>query len=85
LLVRRFVAEVRLVALVGTALVGLAPVGPLAHAVFSIATRSAAMPREPYALTEAQVAETLGISLGSVKAYGSRGIAALRLAMEAPA
>ncbi|GAA4948821.1 hypothetical protein GCM10023238_13940 [Streptomyces heliomycini] len=36
-------------------------------------------------MTEAQVAETLGISLGSVKAYGSRGIAALRLAMEAPA
>ncbi|MGW3952392.1 SigE family RNA polymerase sigma factor [Streptomyces sp. NPDC004752] len=34
-------------------------------------------------MTEAQVAETLGISLGSVKAYGSRGIAALRLAMEA--
>ncbi|MFJ7155186.1 SigE family RNA polymerase sigma factor [Streptomyces sp. NPDC101118] len=32
-------------------------------------------------MTEAQVAETLGISLGSVKAYGSRGIAALRLAM----
>ncbi|MCL8013872.1 MULTISPECIES: SigE family RNA polymerase sigma factor [Streptomyces] len=36
-------------------------------------------------MTEAQVAETLGISLGSVKAYGSRGIAALRVAMEAPA
>ncbi|MFJ8108829.1 SigE family RNA polymerase sigma factor [Streptomyces sp. NPDC096132] len=36
-------------------------------------------------MTEAQVAETLGISLGSVKAYGSRGIAALRKAMEAPA
>jgi RNA polymerase sigma-70 factor (sigma-E family) len=36
-------------------------------------------------MTEAQVAETLGISLGSVKAYGSRGIAALRLAMGAPA
>ncbi|MFG2330102.1 SigE family RNA polymerase sigma factor [Streptomyces sp. NPDC048604] len=34
-------------------------------------------------MTEAQVAETLGISLGSVKAYGSRGIAALRIAMEA--
>ncbi|WP_079174923.1 SigE family RNA polymerase sigma factor [Streptomyces malaysiense] len=33
-------------------------------------------------MTEAQVAETLGISLGSVKAYGSRGIAALRVAME---
>ena len=36
-------------------------------------------------MTEAQVAETLGISLGSVKAYGSRGIAALRIAMEEPA
>lgn len=36
-------------------------------------------------MTEAQVAETLGVSLGSVKAYGSRGIAALRVAMEAPA
>ncbi len=36
-------------------------------------------------MTEAQVAETLGISLGSVKAYGSRGIAALRTAMEASA
>lgn len=34
-------------------------------------------------MTEAQVADTLGISLGSVKAYGSRGIAALRVAMEA--
>jgi RNA polymerase sigma-70 factor (sigma-E family) len=34
-------------------------------------------------MTETQVAETLGISLGSVKAYGSRGIAALRVAMEA--
>ncbi|MEV7614800.1 SigE family RNA polymerase sigma factor [Streptomyces sp. NPDC089799] len=34
-------------------------------------------------MTEAQVAETLGLSLGSVKAYGSRGIAALRVAMEA--
>ncbi|MDJ0342610.1 SigE family RNA polymerase sigma factor [Streptomyces sp. H10-C2] len=34
-------------------------------------------------MTEAQVAETLGISLGSVKAYGSRGLAALRIAMEA--
>ncbi|ARP70956.1 SigE family RNA polymerase sigma factor [Streptomyces pluripotens] len=33
-------------------------------------------------MTEAQVAEALGISLGSVKAYGSRGIAALRTAME---
>jgi RNA polymerase sigma-70 factor (sigma-E family) len=36
-------------------------------------------------MTEAQVAETLGISLGSVKAYGSRGIAALRVSMEASA
>lgn len=36
-------------------------------------------------MTEAQVAEALGISIGSVKAYGSRGIAALRVAMEAPA
>ncbi|QNP71188.1 SigE family RNA polymerase sigma factor [Streptomyces roseirectus] len=36
-------------------------------------------------MTEAQVAEALGISLGSVKAYGSRGIAALRTAMEASA
>ncbi|WP_269855562.1 SigE family RNA polymerase sigma factor [Streptomyces sp. RPT161] len=36
-------------------------------------------------MTEAQVAEALGISVGSVKAYGSRGIAALRIAMEAPA
>ncbi|MEU9974165.1 SigE family RNA polymerase sigma factor [Streptomyces sp. NPDC051014] len=36
-------------------------------------------------MTEAQVAETLGISLGSVKAYGSRGIAALRVAMESAA
>ncbi|WSR00697.1 SigE family RNA polymerase sigma factor [Streptomyces sp. NBC_01210] len=36
-------------------------------------------------MTEAQVGETLGISLGSVKAYGSRGIAALRVAMEATA
>lgn len=34
-------------------------------------------------MTEAQVAEVLGLSLGSVKAYGSRGIAALRVAMEA--
>ncbi|MFD9432611.1 SigE family RNA polymerase sigma factor [Streptomyces sp. NPDC060002] len=33
-------------------------------------------------MTEAQVAATLGVSLGSVKAYGSRGIAALRIAME---
>ncbi|MBK3628151.1 SigE family RNA polymerase sigma factor [Streptomyces asoensis] len=36
-------------------------------------------------MTEAQVAEALGVSLGSVKAYGSRGIAALRIAMEASA
>ena len=36
-------------------------------------------------MTEAQVAETLGISVGSVKAYGSRGLAALRVAMEATA
>jgi RNA polymerase sigma-70 factor (sigma-E family) len=34
-------------------------------------------------MTEAQVADTLGISVGSVKAYGSRGLAALRVAMEA--
>ncbi|MFG2637481.1 SigE family RNA polymerase sigma factor [Streptomyces sp. NPDC048362] len=34
-------------------------------------------------MTEAQVAESLGISLGSVKAYGSRGIAALRVTMAA--
>ncbi|MGW3556464.1 SigE family RNA polymerase sigma factor [Streptomyces sp. NPDC000963] len=34
-------------------------------------------------MTEVQVAETLGISLGSVKAYGSRGMAALRVAMGA--
>ncbi|MFF1507281.1 SigE family RNA polymerase sigma factor [Streptomyces sp. NPDC058326] len=34
-------------------------------------------------MTEAQVAEALGISLGSVKAYGSRGIAALRVALGA--
>lgn len=34
-------------------------------------------------MTEAQVAKTLGLSLGSVKAYGSRGIAALRVAMGA--
>lgn len=33
-------------------------------------------------MTEAQVADSLGISIGSVKAYGSRGIAALRIAME---
>jgi RNA polymerase sigma-70 factor (sigma-E family) len=33
-------------------------------------------------MTEAQVAEVLGISLGSVKAYGSRGLAALRVLME---
>jgi RNA polymerase sigma-70 factor (sigma-E family) len=34
-------------------------------------------------MTEAQAAEALGISVGSVKAYGSRGIAALRITMEA--
>ncbi|WP_051951932.1 SigE family RNA polymerase sigma factor [Actinacidiphila yeochonensis] len=34
-------------------------------------------------MTEAQVAETLGISVGSVKAFGSRGLAALRVAMKA--
>ncbi|MFC9325110.1 SigE family RNA polymerase sigma factor [Kitasatospora sp. NPDC057015] len=34
-------------------------------------------------MTEAQVADTLGISLGSVKAYGSRGLATLRVRMEA--
>ena len=34
-------------------------------------------------LTEAQVADLLGISIGSVKAYGSRGIEALRVRMEA--
>ncbi|MFJ5138129.1 SigE family RNA polymerase sigma factor [Streptomyces sp. NPDC088707] len=34
-------------------------------------------------MTEVQVAEALGISLGSVKAYGSRGIASLRVAMGA--
>lgn len=34
-------------------------------------------------MSEAEVARTLGISIGSVKAYGSRGIAALRVAMEA--
>ncbi|GAA4856008.1 SigE family RNA polymerase sigma factor [Kitasatospora terrestris] len=33
-------------------------------------------------LTEAQVAEVLGISIGSVKAYGSRGLTALRTLME---
>lgn len=33
-------------------------------------------------MTEAQVAEALGLSLGSVKAYGSRGLAALRGLME---
>jgi RNA polymerase sigma-70 factor (sigma-E family) len=33
-------------------------------------------------MTEAQVADSLGISVGSVKAYGSRGLAALRIAME---
>nr|WP_328806527.1 SigE family RNA polymerase sigma factor [Streptacidiphilus fuscans] len=34
-------------------------------------------------MTEAQVADTLGISVGSVKAYGSRGLAALRVTMDA--
>ena len=34
-------------------------------------------------LTESQVANLLGISVGSVKAYGSRGIEALRVRMEA--
>jgi RNA polymerase sigma-70 factor (sigma-E family) len=34
-------------------------------------------------MTEAQVADMLGISVGSVKAYGSRGLAALRVTMEA--
>ncbi|NJP68610.1 SigE family RNA polymerase sigma factor [Streptomyces sp. ventii] len=34
-------------------------------------------------MSEAEVADSLGISTGSVKAYGSRGIAALRVAMEA--
>ncbi|WP_103529618.1 SigE family RNA polymerase sigma factor [Streptomyces sp. SM12] len=34
-------------------------------------------------MSEAEVARTLGISTGSVKAYGSRGIAALRVAMGA--
>ena len=33
-------------------------------------------------VTEAQVAEVLGVSVGSVKAYGSRGLAALRVLME---
>nr|WP_312886787.1 SigE family RNA polymerase sigma factor [Actinocrinis puniceicyclus] len=33
-------------------------------------------------LTEAQVATALGVSIGSVKAYGSRGIEALRARME---
>ncbi|SEK66720.1 RNA polymerase sigma-70 factor, sigma-E family [Streptacidiphilus jiangxiensis] len=33
-------------------------------------------------MTEAQVADTLGISVGSVKAYGSRGLAALRTTMD---
>jgi RNA polymerase sigma-70 factor (sigma-E family) len=32
-------------------------------------------------LTEAQVAEVLGVSIGSVKAYGSRGLASLRVLM----
>jgi RNA polymerase sigma-70 factor (sigma-E family) len=34
-------------------------------------------------LTEAQVASLLGLSIGSVKAYGSRGIESLRIRMEA--
>jgi RNA polymerase sigma-70 factor (sigma-E family) len=33
-------------------------------------------------MTEAQVAQELGVSIGSVKAYGSRGIEALRARME---
>jgi RNA polymerase sigma-70 factor (sigma-E family) len=33
-------------------------------------------------MTEAQVADALGISVGSVKAYGSRGLAALRVTMD---
>ncbi|QMU67138.1 SigE family RNA polymerase sigma factor [Streptacidiphilus sp. P02-A3a] len=33
-------------------------------------------------MTEAQVADSLGISIGSVKAYGSRGLAALRQSMD---
>ncbi|MFJ1707888.1 SigE family RNA polymerase sigma factor [Kitasatospora sp. NBC_00374] len=33
-------------------------------------------------LTEAQAAEVLGISVGSVKAYGSRGLSALRTVMD---
>jgi RNA polymerase sigma-70 factor (sigma-E family) len=33
-------------------------------------------------LTEAQIADTLGISIGSVKAYGSRGLASLRAIMD---
>lgn len=35
-------------------------------------------------MSEEQIAQTLGIARGSVKAYGSRGIAALRAAMEEP-
>jgi RNA polymerase sigma-70 factor (sigma-E family) len=34
-------------------------------------------------LTEAQVAAELGLSIGSVKAYGSRGLEALRVRMDA--
>ena len=34
-------------------------------------------------LTEAQVAEALGCSIGSVKQHGSRGLAALRLSLDA--
>ena len=33
-------------------------------------------------MTEAQVATALGLSIGSVKAYGSRGIEALRVRLE---
>ena len=33
-------------------------------------------------MTEAQVASALGLSIGSVKAYGSRGIEALRNRLE---
>jgi RNA polymerase sigma factor (sigma-70 family) len=35
-------------------------------------------------LTEAQVADLLGLSVGSVKAYASRGLEALRARMETP-
>lgn len=40
------------VALLGVAVTGAAPFGVVAHAGASMATRSAAMPREPYAFTE---------------------------------